>query len=246
MKLYDKLSIDVWNVIADSVQLLNIYDFSDWEFYNNLELLNGLLIDKGIYFDFLERYPNKIEDIGLASLLQEIYNASVYGDYKKANFYEKIYQLSDLGLSSIQFLPFDFPNDIKGISLIKNENGEVLGINNCFTDGNFDIGYSDETLDRWYDIVNLEDANYVLRVLVNNINGENVISDKSYAILRNFNGEYPSKKDIYDIRYPGLCIYDKFINDEKHYILKQIFYPYSNNRGYFKKLIREKDNYHYE
>ena len=57
---------------------------------------------------------------------------------------------------------------------------------------------------------------------------------------------FTSKKDIYDIRYPGLCMYDKFINDEKHYVLKQFFYPYSNNRGYFKKLIREKDNYHYE
>ena len=245
MKLYDKLSIDVWKLIADKVQLLNIYDFSDWEFNNNLILLSQLLNEVGIYFDFNQRYPNSVDEIGLASLLQEIYNANVYSDYKKANFYEKIYQLSDLGISWIEFRPVDFLREINGISLIKDEIGNVLGINNYFTDGNFDISYVDEPFNRWYDIINLENANYVLNILLKNTD-DKIIVDDCGIILRNFNGVFPNRKDIYDIRYPGLCMYDKFIDGEKHYILKQFFYPYNDKKSYPKKLIREKDNYHYE
>ena len=61
MRLSDKLSIDVWKKIADNVQKLKIYNFSDIEFDENLIMLRELLLNEGITFDFLSRYPREIE-----------------------------------------------------------------------------------------------------------------------------------------------------------------------------------------
>lgn len=250
MKLSDRLAIDIWKVIADKVQMLRIYDFSDREFNENLVMLGKMLANLDISLDFLNRYPNSAGEVGLAALLQGIYSGNVFNDYKKANFYEKIYQLDELGIPSIQFRPVDFPACVDGISLLKDiDTGEDVGIRNCFTDGEFKIGYPDMPLNRRYDLVNLKDANYVIDVLVDKREeGIFINQDESYAILRNFNGIYPNKETLYDIRYPGLGVYSRYLDDGKRQIyLKELFYPMDRDSvNYPKKLVRMKDNYHYE
>lgn len=250
-RLSEKIDIDTWKRIADRVQKLNFYYFSQEEFNNNLIMLRNLLLDLDINLDFLSRYPNNINEIGLASLLEEIYMSSVLSDYKKANFYEKIYQLDMLGISYIQFLPVGFIDCIKGISLVKDDvSGKGIWIKKCFTDGSFDIGYPDIGINDIYDLINLKDANYVINVVSELDESGNRVLDKeeSYAVLKNFNGCFPDKESILEIRYPGLCAYFKYIdNDKRQLILKQVFYTINTkNMKYEKKLVRELNNFHYE
>ena len=250
-RLNERISIDTWKVIADRVQKLNIYDFSDREFNENLILLREMLSDLDICLDSLSRYPKRDSEVGLASLLQAIYSGNVFDDYKKANFYEKIYQLDELGIPSIEFKPVNFPIFSGGISLLKDECGATVGAKKSFTDGEFDIWYADEPLNRWYDIVNLKDANYLLNALVelDTSSGKVIVNpDDSYAVLKNFNGVFPNKETLEWLNYPGLCVYPRYSdNDMRQLILKQIFLPFDNEKGsYHKKLVRMRNNYHYE
>lgn len=251
-KLSERIDIDTWKVIADRAQMLNIYDFSDEEFYDNLNMMRRMLSDLDISLDFLSRYPDNISEVGLASLLQAIYSGNVYNDYKKANFYEKIYQLDELGIPWIQFRPVEFPSKVEGISLIKDsDEKDIIGVNKCFTDGDFDIGYPDSPLNRRYDIENLNDANYLINILLSvdtDYKNQFVYLDDACAVLKNFNGEYPSKESITEVRYPGLCMYrNENKNIKRHYILKQIFYKFDPREArYTKRLVRTPNNYHYE
>jgi len=251
-RLNDKINIDIWKKIADRVQMLNIYDFSDREFMDNLHMLRDMVSDLDISLDYLSRYPDSYDDVGLASLLQSIYDGDVYNDYKKANFYEKIYQLDDLGVSWIRFCPVSFPSKIENISLFKDDvSGKILGINKCFTDGDFRVDYVDSPLDRRYDLINLRDANYIFNVLLSVDNGyknEFANMDDVSVVLKNFNGKYPSKDSILEVRYPGLCTYYKDIpGDSRRLILKQIYQLYdTRDVNYPKKLMRVPNNYHYE
>lgn len=251
-RLCERIDIDCWKKIADRVQHLNIYDFSDSEFYENLYLLKDYLVDLDISLDFLSRYPSNRDEIGLASLLQGIYDGNVYGDYKKANFFEKIYQLDDLGIKNIMYMPVDFPEMVEGISLIKDDNDkEIIGINKCFTDGIIGIKYPDSPLDRFYNVQILDDVNYLINVLLkvdNDYKNKFVNIVDSCAILKNFNAEYPNKESFLEIRYPGICMYPYTGNDDRrHYFLKQVYCKYNDDMGKCsKKLIREYNNYHYE
>ena len=47
--------------------------------------------------------------------------------------------------------------------LLKDDAGTTIGVKKWFTDGEFDVRYTDSPLDRWYDIVNLNYANYLLK-----------------------------------------------------------------------------------
>jgi len=251
-RLNDKISIDIWKKIADRIQMLNIYDFSDREFMNNLHMLQEMVSDLDISLDYLSRYPNSYDEIGLASLLQAIYDEDVYNDYKKANFYEKINQLDDLGVKWISFFPVNFPSKIENISLFTDDvSGKILGINKCFTDGDFKVDYVDSPLDRRYDLINLRDANYIFNVLLmvdDQHKNQFVKMEDVGVILKNFNGKYPSKESILEVRYPGLCTYYKDMpGDRRQLILKQIYQLYDiRNVSYPKKLMRVPNNYHYE
>lgn len=250
-RLNERISIDTWKTIADRVQRLNIYDFSDREFNENLIMLRSMLSDLEISLEFLSKYPKNNNEIGLASLLHSIYSGNVFDDYKKANFYEKIYQLDELGIPSIEFKPVNFPIFSGGISLLKDDRGTTVGARKCFTDGEFNVWYADEPLNRWYDIVNLKDANYLLNALVelDTSSGKVIVNpDDSYAVLKNFNGVFPNKETLEWLNYPGLCVYPKYLdNGMRQLILKQIFLPFDNEKGsYHKKLVRMRNNYHYE
>lgn len=244
--LSKKIDIDTWKRIADCVQRLNFYYFSQEEFDNNLILLRKLLLDLEIDIDFLSRYPTSVNDVGLASLLEEIYISDVLSDYKKANFYEKIFQLDMIGVRYIQFLPVEFIDNVKDIYLIKDDmTKENVWIKKCFTDGSFDIGYFPSK----YDVINICDANYVINVISKMDNaGKVVLDDECYAILKNFNGKFPDKESMFEIRYPGLCTYFKQIDDDRRQlILKQIFYTVDMmDVRYDKKLVRRSNEFYYE
>lgn len=251
-KLSDRIDIDTWKVIADRLQGLNIYDFSDEEFNNNLINMKWMLSDLDISLDFLSRYPKNINEVGLASLLQAIYSGNVYNDYKKANFYEKIYQLDELGIPWIEFRPVEFPSLVEGISLIKDfDEKDIIGVNKCFTDGDFDIGYPDSPLNRRYDIVNLKNANYLIKILLSvdtDYKNQFISLEDACAILKNFNGDYPSKESITEVEYPGLGLYrNGNLNYKRRMILKQIYYKFDTSKAlYTKRLVRTPNNYHYE
>lgn len=252
MKLYERIPIDTWKRIADVVQKLRMYDSSFEEFNSNLEELKEMLFVLDISLEVGERYPNTIKEVGLASLLQAIYSSNVENDYKKANFYEKIYQLDDLDIPSIEFRPINFVDRVDGITFLRNGNsGDVIGINKCFTDGEFDIIYSPYPLLDVYGMTNFKEVNYLINVLVrvDNYSKRPVIDTAgTYAVLRNFDGIFPNKESIEEIRYPGLCTYSKRMNDDRiHLILKQIFYTFDTRKAqYSKRLVREPNNFHYE
>lgn len=251
MQLYEKIPIDIWKRIADMVQRLQIFDGSLEEFDCNLVELRKMLFDLDILLSVGERYPRKLEEIGLASLLQSIYSSNVEKDYKKAIFYEKIYQLDELGIPSVAFRPINFIDRVDGITFLRDDNKDIIGINKCFTDGEFDIIYSDYPMIDVYGMTNFKEVNYLINVLLmSDRDAEMPVIDSrgTYAVLRNFDGIFPNIEEIYDIRYPGLCTYYKRLNDDiRHLILKQIFYTFDViNSKFHKKLVREPNNFHYE
>lgn len=248
--LSKKISIDTWKMIADRVQKLNIYDFSDREFNENLVLLRMLLSDLDICLEYLSRYPTREQDIGLASLLQAIYSSNVNTDYKKANFYEKINQLDILSIPSIQFRPIGF-EDVRGLMLTKSPyDMSTISVNKCFTDGDFKIEYYNSGDNQCYDMVHFNDANYLINVLVEldaNSKTPRINPDASFAVLRNFDGFYPVKESIDELRFPGLCTYFKYFDDNtRHLILKQIYLKLDRfDTQYSRKLVRTPRNFHY-
>lgn len=252
MKLYERIPIDTWKRIADVVQRLRMYEDTFEEFDSNLVELKEMLFDLDISLDAGLRYPKKTEEIGLSSLLHAIYSSNVKRDYRKANFYEKIYQLDELGIPNIEFRPNNFVDRIDGIAFLRDVNdGKVIGINKCFIDGEFDVIYPDNPLSDVYGMTNFRDVNYLINVLVRcdtDLKKSVIDFRETYVVLKNFNGNFPNKKSIEEIRYPGLGIYDKVLDDGKrHLVLKQLFYTLdAKSCQYSKRLLREPNNFHYE
>ena len=79
---------------------------------------------------------------------------------------------------------------------------------------------------------------------------DKLVVDKkeSCAILKNFNGFYPSKETLYELDFPSVDVYFKDLDDgRRQEWLRQRFYQMSRDEvNYPKKLVRMKDNYHYE
>lgn len=171
-----------------------------------------MLFDLYISLEVGERYPKKIEEIGLSSLLYVVYSSSVKSDYRKANFYEKIYQLDELGISNIEFRPNNFVDRIDWIAFLRDvNNGKVIGINKCFIDWEFDVIYPDNPLSDGYEMTNFRDVNYLINVLVrSNIDLKKSVIDskETYVVLKKFNGSFTNKESIEETRYPWLCFYD--------------------------------------
>lgn len=249
VKLCDKLSIDIWKEIADIVQLMDIYTFDNEEFVRNLIFLREKLMESGKIVNFGRTNPRYCLEVGLLNLLRAIYSADVYDDYKKANFYEKIYQLDELGIPNVVFDPIGFPDSVANISFIRNMDDDIVGIYKCYTDGEFRINYTDSPRNRWFDLVDIREDNYMINILIEKENDKLVIDKKeSCAILKNFNGFYPSKETLYELDFPSVDVYFKDLDDgRRQEWLRQRFYQMSRDEvNYPKKLVRMKDNYHYE
>lgn len=253
-RLSSKISLEIWKEIADRVQYLNMYSFDNYEFNQNLDLLCRFLDDLGICSDILNRYPANLDEIGVASLLEGIYSANVWNDYKKANFYEKINQIDILGIPKMAFRPVGFNANVNDLRLIKDTNSEnVLEIKKCLTDGKFVLDYAGEYdlyLKDYHNLLNLRDANFLIDVLLkfNDKYNDYIIDDDSYIVMKNFDGILPIQETIYECKFPGIICYNECLDNYKRQMYLKYFYFQNKNNSvnYKKKLIREINNYHYE
>lgn len=258
-EITDEMPIEIWKEIAYKVQRLKISDCSDQEFRKNLESLRKLLLDLGIDSYDLSRKPEKEEEVGLAAFLQSIYdNANVGPHYIKAGFYEQIWQLYDLGIETIEFCPVDFYDSIEDLKLIKYSNSRER-LDKAFTDGSFSISSSDSIITRTrtediYNIYDLEEANYILNVVLDkkyldkkHLTDEVIKIKEANASLRNFNGIYPSKKEVMKFSFPEMKVPDQFISFGEQLVdLKQTFNTFDRSElSCIKRLTRTKDGQRY-
>jgi len=205
-KITEELSIDTWKYIAYAVQRLNITGNSETEYLENLKKLKKLLSD--IDIDLSAGNPES--KVGISTLLQSIYKMDVHSRYKKARFYEKIYQLSDLGVETIQFQPIDFVDSIFCLYKTVDRQGCHI-IKKAYTDGKFSLCQKQGTSGKYFNIHNIEDANYLLCFSVANneyikkqSSESNIV--ESTAILKNFNGSYPSIEEVKSMSFPKLIV----------------------------------------
>lgn len=136
-KISESMEIVAWKAIAHRVQQLDFVDGSEQEFQENLIKLNKMLQEIEIESVIGERNPKSMEEIGICSLLQSIQDINVPNNYKKATFYEKIYQLVDLGVQEIKFCS---KNSYGGLpDLVKMNLKEDIILQKCYTDGTFQL-----------------------------------------------------------------------------------------------------------
>lgn len=246
-KISEQTPIDIWENIADAVQTLDISSCTPQEFKKNLSKLKNLLKKSDLCLEELKIEPSNEEEIGLASLLASIYNSDADIKRKKSKFYENIYTLSDLGVKSIEFKPISFYRAICGIS-----NSEEISDKNFltkfFTDGDFYIPKFPFNGDGCFLVDDLERANYIINVSLSEIN--NIINvDDAQAILKNFNGRYPTKEEFLKMMYTKMIIPSQSIcfGEEPTNIYQSFEKADVRDVPFTKKLTQTKDGqYYYE
>lgn len=201
-QLYDGLSIETWKRIADAVQKFEISDGSSKELRFNLEQI-GKCLEK-ISMDHLQTGDNNVDHfwrIGVATLIEQIYAMSAPD--KKEYFTKQIETLEKIGVDSI------------ALSTDKGHTGTILGIetshtwpdkrlliDKVYTDGTFCIenygGYSHQ-----FNIIDLRGENYHISCeLTSEEDGAKLWKAKAY--LNNFQGKYPTKEEILQLRQPKI------------------------------------------
>lgn len=215
-KIYESIEIETWQEIAQRVQRLDISTCENYdsEFTKNLKKLKQLLSDLDICLDDLSREPKKEEEIGLASLLQAIYNSKEDIYYKKAHFYEQIYQLSELGVKNLVFCPTAFSERDHSARKLYNMCNNTIMIEKCYTDGKFKITpekvSGKDLYGCYYKFSDLEEENYMLWVkLLENTRNRNSQIMSLEAILKNFNGLLPTKEEITKLEFPKVLILEQ-------------------------------------
>lgn len=201
--LYEKISIETWLRIADGVSKLNITNGNDGEFKENLKKLKKILIGTEVSLEEKDRYAKHFFDVGLATLLQSIYDIKSQKN-KKEHFAEQIYALKELGIKNIRF---NGDISVEGILTSKDYyKRNVSYLHKIFTDGSFCVentgGYS-----HMFEMTDLRDINYFLYInLV--LRQENEITKKNLAkanaTLLHFDGVFPNKEEIMAIHHPDL------------------------------------------
>jgi len=232
-KLYQNIPMKLWIDIADKIQLLNMSPTQD--FKSNLLILRGLLSDLDICLELGNETPQTDIQIGLASLLKSIYNTSdCYAESIK-EFCEYIYMLNDLGIQSMKYKPINFPTKMeRHLNITKTYSGKA--IEECYTDGKFKLSRPSGIINYYgydcYVITNLKDASYILSADIFHKTPyaftQPVISE-SYAIVKDFKGKLPCKKDFLSVDFPKLKIHNKKINWGESPEYSQIFDVYSKD-----------------
>lgn len=261
MKLYEQIPIDTWKEIAYNVQRLNISDCSDEEFEKNLKQLEKLLRNSNICLENSSREPKEEQEIGLASLLQSIYDIGVESHCKKATFYEKIYELSDLGIQSMEFRPVEFPEGIYDIKSVytkrKIGNGiyidkEPIQVSKFYTDGQFDLINSHYNRNvtnyevKLFDIQNIADANYLLIITLDQDYQNNIVMRQKEASLKNFNGKFPDREEVMAMRHPKILVPTQVQEwGEQLEQLKEIFKEFDEEDLSCRKMLTRTKNYQY-
>ena len=248
-KLYEQIPIETWKKIAYRVQRLKISDYSDKEFEENLNTLKELLSDLDISLAGKVRKPKRQCDIGLASLLHEIYFSKCGHYFPKANFYKYIYRLSDLGIQSIEFKPVKFPSAVGFMRKAHSDLDETTKIEKCYTDGAFKLdNYAFNGEDN-YDLTNLEDASYLFNVHLYQPDSKSgkIYTLNSSASIKNFNGKrFPEKSEIKKMEYPELRVTEQTIRWGESPKYRQVFDCFDETElSCAKRLTKTPDGFAY-
>lgn len=205
MKLYNLLPIDVWLGIALCVQKFSINNASDNEKLKNYKMLEKYLQQKSIEFD----------SESLSSLIDNIYNLECDTNYKKAYFMEQICALKDIGVLSLAYMPNNF---LKNVIKLTDKNEKSIILKSAYTNGTFNIRKWEDIGYKYYSILNLEQANYV--IIKTMYIDENRLA-KVEAYLKDFNGYYPDKKEIKRFKQASLLKRKKNLYQEKYNLLSR-------------------------
>lgn len=217
-KLYNQIPIETWKKIAYKVQRLKISDCSDYEFKQNLKLLQKLLLDDdniNLSLNEGKRKPKNLEEIGLASLLHSIYTSNnnhiLSKECIKSNFYEYIYALNDLGLTAMEYRPIGF--DGLGDTLTIGNIADPTKINRkkIYTNGTFKLKYYNGYFGTVVKLEELKNATFLINVVLNHVSNHR---DGGYAIVKNFfldNNMLPSKEELDSIEFPKLIAKEQVV-----------------------------------
>ncbi len=248
-KISESMEIATWKAIAYRVQQLNFMEGTEQEFQENLVKLNNMLKEIEVDSFIGERNPNSIDEIGISTLLQSINDINVPNHYKRATFYEKIYQLIDLGIENIKF---NQTTDIKLPDLVKKDFKDCIILQKGYTDGTFQLQEAFVGNKYIYNFYNLCNANYVLITTLNqSLTAEerySITHETSQIILSSFNGIFPSKQEIMKFEFPELSVAKQSLIWGKSPRVKEKFETFDIQASSYQKSLRKDSNnqYYYE
>lgn len=248
-KINEKLSIEIWKEIAYSVQKLNFSNGGEEEFNTNIGKLKKFLLNLNLCLLEGKRNPKSEEEMGLSSLLQSIYDTTA--EFPKTNFYEQVYILKDLGIEEIEYCPILFYKEIRDLKKIYQDNKNRTVIDKAYTDGIFSLKSESvvgkNTSGYYYDISNLQNANFILNILLEKTDSKTVLQSAS-ASLKNFNGRFPSKKEIMKDTFPEIIVPSQTISfgEEIQNLKEQFEFFHIEELSCIKKLKKNKQGWYFE
>ncbi len=189
--------IEIWEKIALGVQKFCISNNSDLEKEKNYEIFTKYLNNKNWCLSKEITYQ----------LINDIYNLNCDINYQKAFFLEQIYALKDIKVSKIAYEPFNFPKNIINLS-----SNKAIYFKSAYTDGIFNIREWEKYGIEKYSILNLDLSTFVIIKVM--FKDENRLDDV-YAYLKNFNGRYPSIKEIRKFKQASLIEIEKLLYQQK-------------------------------
>ena len=221
-KLYEKNSIETWMILAAKVRRLDFSQQTEKEFYDNLKKLVKLLDDTEIDLTTGHRNVINKKEIGLSVFLHTIYQMkSIDRSSRGIFFYNKIRELLKLGIKTIEFLPVDFDKEINLEQILKDE--KIIMINKAYTDGEFEFCRYGKKIEN-IKLGNLTNANYILKYNMRKDKNDKLVVIEGNAILRNFNGNYPTIKEVKKDAFPEIDeAPPRYFFDKKPPLSKQIF-----------------------
>ena len=218
-KIYEPLPLELWMEIAKKVRRLNFTNERGKEFYVNLQKIVKLLSTMDFDLTTGLRQAIKKEEIGLTMLVNMIYEIEL--ENKGIAFYEKIFELDKLGIKTIEFLPVEFYDSARMEQHIIDN--KTISLSKVFTDGEFDFcryGKKTENIK----IGNLTNANYILKFDMRRDENDKLIIIDGCASLKNFNGNFPTLKEVRKDTYPEIDeAPPRYFFDKEPHLSKQIF-----------------------
>ncbi len=257
-KIYEKTEIEIWKKLADEVQNLNISDGSDEEFNYNLKLLENIFANLDICVEESIREPQHKNQIGAASLLHAIYSSKQTNHQKKANFYEKVHQLSDIDVQYVSFMPINEYYNMEKFKVRTDSKESAQALHMYYTDGLFSLQTGDEMCritpkGEWiyyknYLLENLKDHNYLLEVALE-VEREKIEYQApqmmAIATLKTFDGEFPSKKQISTLSLPKLTVANQSVNWDEPILMKQQLEYFDVSCASYQKRLKIDDHNQY-
>lgn len=214
-----KMPITMWMELAYRIQRLKFTENSDEEFNRNIEKLQKQLSDLNICLEAKEREPKSIEDVGLATLLHDIYSLDVSSRCKKAAFYEKIYELYDLGIKNIEFRPVAFYDGIScAYKVVPNAENNETTIWKTYTDGKFNLQRHHGSSGEWFSLCDLKDADYLLHLKTLLCDNKQIFV-RADAYVRTFDTVFPCVSEVRNDVHPSLILQSRCVTTEMNKFL---------------------------